>query len=147
VGEAQYSNIINVYSTGNINGNYYYIGGIAGDIVSSSNISNSVAINSPVIGRGSGPVNRVVGYIYSGIVSNNFALDIMVGGENYNGLANSFSYSGDIRYHGIGRSIEELKTRNTYETGLGWKFGDNDTAPWKIDSNKNNGLPYFYWQD
>jgi hypothetical protein len=44
----------------------------------------------------------------------------------------------------------ELETRSTYENdingdglgGLGWKFGDDNDNPWKI----NGSYPYLYWQ-
>jgi hypothetical protein len=100
-------------------------------------------------------VNRVVGSTRSSInfkSSNNFALDVMIGGANYDGVTNSFSNSSDTKYHGTDKTQIELKTRSTYENdeasgGLGWKFGDDDDNPWKIDPNKNNGYPYLYWQD
>ncbi|MDR1007046.1 MAG: hypothetical protein LBL65_00580 [Campylobacteraceae bacterium] len=153
---AVYSNITNTYSIGNISGNKY-IGGIAGYIDYGSNISNNIAINSLV--NGSNYTSRVVGYIgtssVNSVVSNNFALDNMTGGVNYDGATNSFSNSGNISYHGTDKTEAELKIQETYSDaiegdglgGLGWQFGDNNTAPWKIESNKNNGYPYFYWQE
>jgi hypothetical protein len=61
----------------------------------------------------------------------------------------------DSVVNGIGKSLDELKTQSTYDSaingnglgGLGWSFGDNDDNPWKWDANKNNGLPYLYWQE
>jgi hypothetical protein len=47
---------------------------------------------------------------------------------------------------GTDKTDAELKTQSTY-TGLGWLFGNNDSSPWKIDANKNGGLPYLYYQD
>jgi hypothetical protein len=52
--------------------------------------------------------------------------------------------SGDA---GTAKTIVGLKTKSTYETDLGWLFGSDDTNPWKIDANKNGGLPYLYYQD
>jgi hypothetical protein len=109
--------------------------------------------------NGSNYTSRVVGYIgtssVNSVVSNNFALDNMTGGVNYDGATNSFSNSGNISYHGTDKTEAELKIQETYSDaiegdglgGLGWQFGDNNTAPWKIESNKNNGYPYFYWQE
>jgi hypothetical protein len=59
---------------------------------------------------------------------------------------------------GTDKNETDLKTQSTYSDtvsgdgngGLGWSFdGDNDSNPWKIDSDevKNNGYPYLYWQD
>jgi hypothetical protein len=86
-----------------------------------------------------------VGSIYgSGItISNNFALNTMtVTGSTGNNA-------------GTSKTITNLKTQSTYSNpvngdgngGLGWKFGNNDANPWKIVSNKNNGLPYLYWEN
>ncbi|MDR1911471.1 MAG: hypothetical protein LBQ52_03880 [Helicobacteraceae bacterium] len=57
-----------------------------------------------------------------------------------------FSNAGSLSYHGTNKSDSELITRSTYEDGLGWRFGDDDANPWKINSDKNNGYPYLYWQ-
>ncbi|MDR1285110.1 MAG: hypothetical protein LBJ88_02795 [Campylobacteraceae bacterium] len=171
------SNITNTYSTGDISGEKF-VGGIAGcinngeisdlclmenindsnavteDTDNLSNVLNNVAINSLVIGDDL--VNRAVGStIGTNIISNNFALDSMKGGVGYDGVTNNFTNVGNTTYHGTDKTLEQLKTKETYSDaingdglgGLGWQFGDNDTAPWKIDSNKNNGYPYFYWQD
>jgi hypothetical protein len=153
VGLAVDSKIANSYSTGNVSGGDN-VGGIEGHVYVNNfhNISNNVAINDLV--NGNYNVNRVAGYTDLGIVSNNFALDSMKGGEAYNGITNSFSNSTDTRYHGIDKTLEQLKMKETYSDainedglgGLGWKFGDDNTAPWKIDEAKNNGYPYFYWQ-
>jgi hypothetical protein len=55
--------------------------------------------------------------------------------------------------NGISKSIEQFTaTQETYSNsttngGLGWSFGDDDGNPWKIDTDKNNGPPYLYWQE
>jgi hypothetical protein len=85
-----------------------------------------------------------VGNINGGTVSNNFALNSM-----------SITIDGSNGNAGANKTITQLKTKATYNStingdgngGLGWKFGDNDTNPWKIDANKNNGYPYLYWQN
>ena len=93
----------------------------------------------------------MAGYIYNsggGTVTNNFALESMSGGANYNGYTNSFSNSTIPANHGTDKTIDNLKTQSTYSgmptNGLGWSFGDNDTNPWKIEGNN---YPHLYWQD
>jgi hypothetical protein len=79
----------------------------------------------------------------TGPISNNFALDTMTVSGRTNGNA------------GTSKTITELKTQSTYSNpingdgygGLGWKFGDDDDNPWKIDPTKNDGLPYLYWEN
>jgi hypothetical protein len=88
-----------------------------------------------VIGRIDGP----------GVISNNFALITMtVNGSTVSGGALNDN-------NGANKTIDELKTQTTYSDaigsgGLGWKFGNDNLNPWKIDANKNNGYPYLYWQ-
>jgi hypothetical protein len=171
-GYAGNSNIINSYSKGNVNGNQY-IGGIVGTVNLNSNVTNSygtgnvsgdgvaggqpsfaggiagyvtssallvrynVAINPSVIGIGISYVNRIVGGFDSNSISDNFALNTMR--VNDNAVSNS-------NLNGEGKSEADLKTKSTYES-LGWGFGDDNANPWKIDENKNNGFPYFYWQE
>ncbi|MDR1977046.1 MAG: InlB B-repeat-containing protein [Campylobacteraceae bacterium] len=139
----QNSSITNSYSTGSISGGSNGVGGIAGHLGPRSSITNNAAIN-PSVSSGI-YVNRIVGSIYgSGItISNNFALNTMtVTGSTGNNA-------------GTSKTITNLKTQSTYSNpvngdgngGLGWKFGNNDANPWKIVSNKNNGLPYLYWEN
>ncbi|MDR0747630.1 MAG: hypothetical protein LBE89_07045, partial [Helicobacteraceae bacterium] len=96
-------------------------------------VTNNAAINQTVSASTSG-VNKIVGGS-SGTTSNNFALDEMIVSGTVSGNA------------GAAKSDADFKTRSTYETGLGWKFGNNALNPWKIDANKNGGLPYLYYQD
>jgi hypothetical protein len=146
------TNIINSYSIGVISSTTF-VGGIAGYYNGNGVMKNNAAINPAIEGKGSN-VNRIVGYIGNGDVSNNFALDDMAGGENYYyGKRNSFSNRDDIRYHGIDKTIDQFKMQEIYSNatvsnGLGWKFGNDDDNPWKIDPDKDqhNGYPYFYWQ-
>ncbi|MDR1912133.1 MAG: hypothetical protein LBQ52_07310, partial [Helicobacteraceae bacterium] len=131
------SSITNSYSTGNVSGDTY-VGGIAGDIFTST-IENNAAINQEV--NGSSDVNRIVGYISGGSVQNNFAIDTMT--TNFGG---GFSDAGAPANNGTPRSIDDFKSQSTYESDLGWRFGNNDANPWQIDPNKNGGYPYLYWQ-
>jgi hypothetical protein len=152
-GLTAFSNITNSYSNGNVSGK----DGIASIVAYgfSGTVQNNAAISPSIIGDTD--VNRIFGYTRLANVlksSNNFALDTMVGGAKYNGTTNSFSDRDNIDYHGVDRTQIELKTQTTYSDaingnglgGLGWKFGDDDDNPWKIDPNKNNGYPYLYWQ-
>jgi hypothetical protein len=139
-GDVYYSNITSSYSSGNIYGNNNFVGGIAGYIDDSS-ITNNAAINLFVTGNPSENfVNRIVGQITSGTATNNFALDEMeVKGAVYGGAEDDSN--------GISKTINDFKDKSTYETDLGWDFGNDDTHPWEINPDKNNGLPYFYWQN
>ncbi|MDR1008537.1 MAG: hypothetical protein LBL65_08285 [Campylobacteraceae bacterium] len=146
VGYADHGNITNTYSRGNINSANVYIGGIMGWI-SNSDISNNAVINGLIAGKND--ASRVVGFIGSdinlNIVSNNFVLDSIVG---------TFANIDDTRYHGIDKTIEQLKTKETYSDavngdglgGLGWKFGDNIDNPWVWGAFDDYPYPTLYWQ-
>jgi uncharacterized repeat protein (TIGR02543 family) len=146
VGTVNSVKIINSYSTGSVSGgNGSNTGGIVGITKSSDTvITNSAAINPSVTGNNS--VNRIVGNMLSGttpIVLNNFALDTMTVTGTTNG------------YAGTDKTATELRTQSTYSDpingdglgGLGWKFGNDDDNPWKMDPTKNDGLPYLYWEN
>ncbi|MDR0747045.1 MAG: hypothetical protein LBE89_04040 [Helicobacteraceae bacterium] len=167
-GYTNYGTITNSSATGNISGGDYYIGGIVGYVANGSitnsyatgnisggdggiagmvyygTVTNNAAINQQV-SASSDFVNRIVSYINSSTVSNNFALDTMtVNSAIYNGATNE--------RNGTSKTMPELKTQSTYSSqvdggGLGWKFGNDVLNPWKIDANKNNGYPYLYYQD
>ncbi|MDR0747576.1 MAG: hypothetical protein LBE89_06775, partial [Helicobacteraceae bacterium] len=96
-------------------------------------VTNNAAINQTVSASTSG-VNKIVGGS-SGTTSNNFALSTMTVIGTVSGNA------------GAAKSDADFKTRSTYETGLGWKFGNDVLNPWKIDANKNDGYPYLYWEN
>jgi hypothetical protein len=130
--------ISNSYAAGNINetgSSYCGTGGIVGRTGDYA-VQNSVAINPSV--TGTGWVNRITG---TSTVLNNFALDTMTVTGTTAGSA------------GTSKTDAELKTQATYSDaingdglgGLGWKFGNDDDNPWKID--EGNGYPYLYWQD
>ncbi|MDR2789811.1 MAG: hypothetical protein LBB59_02395 [Campylobacteraceae bacterium] len=135
--------IVNTYTTGSVSGTDQ-VGGIAGLIANVGGVSvvqNNAAINPSV--NGATNTNRIAGVINANTVSNNFALNTMSVTGTVNGAV------------GTDKTIGQFKTKSTYSDdingdgngGLGWSFGDNDTSPWKIDANKNNGLPYLYWQE
>jgi hypothetical protein len=143
-GYAENSKISNSYSTANIGGYGYYVGGITGAI-NGATIQNNVAINPSIAGMfsfGSAIkpfVNRVIGAIDGGGNSiNNFASIDIVG---------SFSDSGYIEYHGIDKTVDLLKNKNTYLSGgLGWKFGNDVNNPWVWGAFSDYPYPTFYWQ-
>jgi hypothetical protein len=130
------STISNSYAKGDVNGREKYVGGIAGEIDKGNTVKNSAAVNPSVIGIRN--VNRIAEFISGSTALNNFANSAI----KING-----AISADSDNNGIGKSLADFKAKSTYETDLGWSFGDNDTSPWKIDENKNNGLPYLYWQE
>jgi hypothetical protein len=133
------STITDNYVTSTVRGTYY-VGGIVGAAGRSEGVSevkNNAAINPLVFGIAD--VDRVLGGIYDGTnapdVSNNFALDsIRTKGEKTDGAA------------GTPKTEAELKTQSTYESDLGWKFGNDSANPWKFDLSKNSGYPYLYWE-
>jgi uncharacterized repeat protein (TIGR02543 family) len=134
--------ITNSYSTGNISGTQH-VGSIVGQIGGNGTTANNAAISHSVIGTNN--VNRIAGYIYSPTptASNNFALDTMTVTGPTDG------------YAGTDKTATELRTQSTYSDpingdglgGLGWKFGNDEDNPWKIDPTKNDGLPYLYWEN
>jgi hypothetical protein len=146
-------NITNTYSTGNISSSKF-ASGIAGEIeifYNNSTVTNCAAANEAIIGNIYSS-QRVAGefmvsmFLTSFNANNNFA--------NQNMTLNGATVS-DSASNGIGKPLLDLQKRETYENdaigdglgGLGWKFGDNDTHPWKWDAYKNSGYPYFYWQE
>jgi hypothetical protein len=151
VGGISISSIINSYSTASVAGTGtdpgtgMGVGGIVGSLFSNSTVINNAAIN-PSVG-GVHNVNGIVGYIMQDgaiTTSNNFALNTMI-------------ITGTPGYGSVGtpKTAVQLSTQSTYSNpimgngygGLGWKFGNDDANPWKIDSEKNNGLPYLYWEN
>jgi hypothetical protein len=128
-------NITNSYSTGNINGKEK-VGGIVG-YAENSSITNNAAINSFV--KGFESTNRAVGQIKSSkVISNNFTRKALTSGFT--------EFEESNKYSGIDKDDSEFVSKETYETGLKWKFGNDKDNPWKIDETKNYGLPYLYWQ-
>jgi hypothetical protein len=147
-GSASRSKISNSYAVGNVNSPYDNVGGIVGLVQNSTEIINNAAINNLI--TGTPDANRIVGDITTAdnTVKNNFALGSMtVNSAIYNGATNE--------RNGTSKTMPELKTQSTYSSqvngdglgGLGWKFGNDASNPWKIDANKNGGLPYLYWEN
>jgi hypothetical protein len=145
-GAVRSSTISNSFASGRIRSNFGS-GGITAKIYSGSTVVNNVAVNSEVtVVAIANPANRIIGYIdgTNHSYTNNFALDTIV----VNGITNK-------GYAGTSKTITQLRTKGTYSGavngnglgGLGWKFGNDDNNPWKIDAAKNNGLPYLYWID
>ncbi|MDR3177860.1 MAG: hypothetical protein LBT96_02630 [Campylobacteraceae bacterium] len=127
-GNVQSSSITNVYSTGNINGDYS-VGGIAG-IVYRSNITSSYSMgnisgNEEDVGGIAGSVafNGNVANSYSnGSINGNRSVGGIVGGVTLNGnVANSYStgnISGTQKVGGIvGEVIRNGNITNSYSTG------------------------------
>jgi len=140
VGYVRDSTITNSYSTGNISAGYC-AGGIAGEVSFSSIITNNAAINPSITSFSD--AGRIVGDIYDSTVENNFALDTMT-------VTGGGSFGDD----GTDKTNVELRTRITYSNaiigdglgGLGWRFGNNDTNPWKWEGTPTDGRPILYWQ-
>jgi hypothetical protein len=135
--------IINSYSSANVSSDSIRVGGIVG-FASYATIQNNAAINPSVTGKHNAAINRVIGHIDNSVTaSNNFALSNMGSG---------FTNSGNKTYHGTSKTVNELKQKATYSNavngdgngGLGWKFGNDNESPWKI--NEGKGYPYLYWQ-
>jgi hypothetical protein len=141
-GEIGNSSIItNSYTVGSVSGTGSRIGGIAGFANGDSIIKNNAAINPSV--DGNLDVNRIVGYTEdTPTIENNFASNSTIitpnGSDGNNGMlkfndddfTTKETYSGEIDGDGNG--------------GLGWAFGDNDSAPWRI--HEGSSYPYLYWQ-
>ncbi|MDR1976921.1 MAG: hypothetical protein LBQ18_08040 [Campylobacteraceae bacterium] len=132
------STLSNSYSTASVSG-VDFVGGIAGTAVTNTTIINNAAINQKIDGTAN-ETNRVVGSIWNNnTISNNFAsAAIKINGfirtvDDVDGLEGGSKIRG------------ELKTKATYEDGLGWSFGESVLSPWKIDDGV--GYPYLYWED
>jgi len=147
--------ITNCYSTGNIYATVGYPGGIVGK-TEDSTTTNCAAINKTInlTYGGGGMINinpgRIAGLITnlptsSSFISNNFALNTMT-------ATSAVFNTTDIRYYGVSKTDGELKEQSTYsdaiidngDGGLGWKFGGDDDAPWKMPNG--GGYPILYWQ-
>jgi hypothetical protein len=139
VGMMADGSITDSYATGYVTAtaSYSRAGGLVGEMRNGW-IINSVAANLRVeITQGTGYIGRIVGDIYSGgSGTNNFALDAMqaVGGSFDTTPAN----------HGEDKTEAQLKDQSTYETGLGWEFGNRGDPIWKMPSG--GGYPILYWQ-
>jgi hypothetical protein len=150
-----YSSITDSYFIGNVSGNDS-VGGIAGYVhemilnefhLYDNSITSNVAINLSIKGFiwGFSDINT---HAIGGIESNKFyKYKAEVISNNFTRKALTSRFIEDNESSGIGKDDSEFVSKETYEVGLGWRFGNDDTNPWKIDENKNYGLPYLYWQD
>ena len=136
--------ITNCYSTGNIHSRSF-AGGIVGSVLNSA-ITNCAAKSRKIIAAFY--AGRIASYIWdTASITNNFALDTM----DANGEA-KFD-DADAERHGISKTGGQLEDKTTYSDdiidngmgGLGWKFGNNDAAPWTIPDGGGN--PILYWQE
>jgi len=129
------SNITNCYSTGIISSGRY-TGGIIGKFTGTGEISGCAAINASINSDES--AGRIVGSLDGAdgqIIGNNFAWDYMPASIDV-------AFSGDADYDGIDTLIGEFKDKSTWDV-LGFDFGYDDTAPWKMPAT---GYPVLYWQ-
>jgi hypothetical protein len=136
-GNIKNGSIVNSYSSGNVSG-CEYVGGIAGRVECVVTIKNNAALNPSVAGTNCCNINRIAGYVEdNSTISNNLARSALpiLGFSNFcDGNANS----------GIGKTDDELHKKDTYETTLSWRFGDNNDEPWIFD---DCSYPMLYWQN
>lgn len=106
----------NVYATGNVNAIKSNAGGISGYAYNKTAVKNAIALNTSVT---SPYANRVLGRIYSGhtpILENNFS---------YSGMMVDIEKIKDnvgTSVTGLGKTKEEIETKEMYSTLLGWNF-------------------------
>jgi hypothetical protein len=139
-GDIGNSSITNSYATGSVSGIGGVVGGIAGYVNGGGSIiKNNAAINPFV--EGITNVNRIVGYIEDApMIENNFASNTPITPDGSKGNSGTL------------KDITEFTEETTYSSaidgdgngGLGWAFGDNDSAPWQI--HEGSSYPYLYWQ-
>ena len=155
VGVVNDSSIIDCYSTGDISAyssissGFSISSGIAG-VAGDSSITNCAAINNNIFAQSmAGRITGAISIYGTPTVSNNFALNTMTaaGDAQFNDT--------DTMTHGIDKTGAQLKTKSTYSDavngdgmgGLGWKFGNDDDAPWKMPSAGDDyPYPILYWQ-
>ncbi len=122
------TDIRNCYSKGKVSGTNS-IGGLAGHV--GDNDAMVPVINSYSYAKVQGLTNvagGLVGSSENGRVISCF-WDIEASGQS-------------VSAEGIGKTTNEMKSLSTYGT-VDWDFKNI----WDIDSRKNNGYPYFRWQD
>jgi hypothetical protein len=138
------------YSAGDITSYAYYydcrayaggIAGIAGANYSNINtIERCAAINANINATapyGSRYIRRVAGQLVSPYhIGDNFANSEM--------RLNNATVSDD-NGNGIGRDLSTFQNRTTYESGLGWEFGNGGAPVWKMP--QGGGNPILYWQN
>ena len=140
--------IRNCYVTGTVSGSGA-VGGMVGVVVNSYNgsgivvksgsVNNCAALNSSI--ERTSDIYTSFGRIANSIIgSGNVALENMqsLGGAPINTDIGTNGKDGeDI-------TVVQAKQQATY-TDMGWKFGNSDTSPWKMNVG-GYSLPVFYWQ-
>ena len=116
--------------------------GVFGTVYTSSQVINSYAV-SKVIGSEGKTGN------YSMVFQREEALNMLgcyydndvcpYKGVYRSDSEESFDVAGKVE----GKSSVAMKNQVTY---VGWKFGEDDKNPWKMDAGVNGGYPYLYWE-
>jgi len=137
----------NCYATGVITGvSSYPSGGLVGFSSPSSSITNSIALNSSLTGSSS-ESGRVAGYQGSpGTFASNYArVDMMVNGSPLNpGDGNDTNKDGRDVSSGT-MNTYEYNNQTFWSNDLGWPFGSNESAPWKMTTGTGN-LPKLWFE-
>ena len=133
------SQVTNCYATGTVSGSRN-VGGVAGYLTYGSSVSYCAALNADITRIGSlNSFGRVVGYLETASVAVGYNIALV-------GLMLPGGATGN---NGSSITAAEAKMQITYSGSgsnqLGWKFGGNDTGPWKMGVN-SYVLPVFYWQ-
>jgi hypothetical protein len=53
---------------------------------------------------------------------------------------------GDNDVNGTGFALTDFQSRTTYETNLGWEFGNDDENPWVWEAFEDYLYPTLWWQ-
>jgi hypothetical protein len=143
------SKIMSSYNRGNISlpTSFSYIdnfaGGIAGSVFWESEIRGNAAINGTIVAdtTGTTEIGRVLGliddYLGANTVTNNFA---------NSGMTLNSSAVSDSAENGTGVALTDFQSRDTYETGMGWLFGNDDENPWVWEAFEDYPYPTLRWQ-
>jgi hypothetical protein len=113
------------------------VGAVYGNVT----IKNNAAINPSVTGIYN--VNRVIGAespYNDGTTTalNNFARSALTSGFT--------NFADGNEYSGTGKTDGAFLQKSTYETGLGWKFGNGNDNPWVWRAFEDYQYPTLYWQ-
>jgi hypothetical protein len=116
-------------------------GGIAGYVFLGSEISGSAAINGTIAATGATiDLGRVAGINSASSGSNTITNNFATSGMLLNGTA-----AGDSDENGTGIPLTDFQSRDTYETNMGWEFGETGDPVWKMPEDET--YPILYWQD
>ncbi|MDR0665549.1 MAG: hypothetical protein LBF86_08550 [Helicobacteraceae bacterium] len=135
--------IANNYSEGNISGDHNVSGIVGGTAPSWAKILNNAAINEKITANGD--ANHTVGHVGTAPpeVKNNFALSgMIITGASNNGAEGNLT------------TQASFEANTTYQNaingdgggGLGWRFGNDDSAPWVWGAFGGYKYPTLYWQ-